>query len=111
MPQHARFDLHGSPFEPGGRGREQRRPTPVKRGLPSVLTGAPATRVATDRREGGRAVAMAHALLEWETLDADQINDIMDGNDPRPPKAGLPAKRSPTDTTSGGMSPNATAPA
>jgi cell division protease FtsH len=54
---------------------------------------------------------MAHALLEWETLDADQINDIMDGNDPRPPKAGLPAKRSPTDTTSGGMSPNATAPA
>jgi len=30
--------------------------------------------------------AMAHALLEWETLDADQINDIMTGNPPRPPK-------------------------
>ncbi len=30
--------------------------------------------------------AMTHALLEWETLDADQINDIMSGNPPRPPK-------------------------
>ncbi len=30
--------------------------------------------------------AMAAALLEWETIDADQINDIMAGNPPRPPK-------------------------
>ena len=30
--------------------------------------------------------AMTQALLEWETIDADQINDIMDGNPPRPPK-------------------------
>ena len=30
--------------------------------------------------------AMAKALLEWETLDADQINDIMEGRDPRAPK-------------------------
>ena len=30
--------------------------------------------------------AMTHALLEWETIDADQINDIMDGNPPRAPK-------------------------
>jgi cell division protease FtsH len=29
---------------------------------------------------------MAKALLEWETLDADQIDDIMAGNPPRPPK-------------------------
>jgi cell division protease FtsH len=29
---------------------------------------------------------MAKALLEWETLDADQINDIMEGRAPRPPK-------------------------
>ena len=28
---------------------------------------------------------MAKALLEWETIDADQINDIMDGKEPRPP--------------------------
>jgi cell division protease FtsH len=29
---------------------------------------------------------MAKALLEWETLDADQLDDIMAGNPPRPPK-------------------------
>ncbi|WP_334118720.1 ATP-dependent zinc metalloprotease FtsH [Limnobacter sp.] len=31
---------------------------------------------------------MAKALLEWETIDADQINDIMEGKDPRPPTTG-----------------------
>ncbi len=30
--------------------------------------------------------AMTAALLEWETLDADQIADIMAGKPPRPPK-------------------------
>ena len=30
--------------------------------------------------------AMTAALLEWETIDADQINDIMAGRPPRPPK-------------------------
>jgi cell division protease FtsH len=30
--------------------------------------------------------AMAKALLEWETIDADQIDDIMAGKPPRPPK-------------------------
>ncbi len=30
--------------------------------------------------------AMAHALLEWETLDAEQIEDVMTGKPPRPPK-------------------------
>jgi len=30
--------------------------------------------------------AMTAALLEWETIDAEQINDIMDGKPPRPPK-------------------------
>ncbi|MFC3625517.1 ATP-dependent zinc metalloprotease FtsH [Vogesella amnigena] len=32
--------------------------------------------------------AMTAALLEWETIDAEQINDIMDGRPPRPPKPG-----------------------
>jgi dihydropteroate synthase len=27
-------------------------------------------------------------LLEWETIDADQINDIMEGREPRPPRTG-----------------------
>jgi cell division protease FtsH len=30
--------------------------------------------------------AMAKALLEWETIDSDQIGDIMKGSTPRPPK-------------------------
>jgi len=30
--------------------------------------------------------AMTAALLEWETIDADQIDDIMAGKPPRPPK-------------------------
>ncbi|OZI18025.1 ATP-dependent zinc metalloprotease FtsH [Bordetella genomosp. 7] len=30
--------------------------------------------------------AMTRALLEWETIDADQINDITSGRPPRPPK-------------------------
>jgi cell division protease FtsH len=29
---------------------------------------------------------MVKALLEWETIDSDQVNDIMEGKNPRPPK-------------------------
>ena len=29
--------------------------------------------------------AMAEALMKYETIDADQIRDIMAGRDPRPP--------------------------
>jgi cell division protease FtsH len=55
---------------------------------------------------------MAKALLEWETLDADQLNDIMNGDEPRPPRNGVPAKKSSSDNNrSGDVSPNATAPA
>jgi len=34
--------------------------------------------------------AMAKALLEWETIDAEQIDDIMAGRPPRPPKDAAP---------------------
>jgi cell division protease FtsH len=54
---------------------------------------------------------MAKTLLEWETIDADQINDIMEGREPRLPKAGIPPKRHSPDNTSGGVAPKATAPA
>lgn len=30
--------------------------------------------------------AMTKALLDWETIDAEQIDDIMAGRSPRPPK-------------------------
>jgi cell division protease FtsH len=34
--------------------------------------------------------AMAKALLEWETIDGEQIADIMSGREPRPPKDWTP---------------------
>ena len=41
--------------------------------------------------------AMTAALMEWETIDSDQINDIMEGRPPRSPKS-TPS----VDTPSGG---------
>ncbi|MGE8679593.1 ATP-dependent zinc metalloprotease FtsH [Achromobacter sp. Bel] len=38
---------------------------------------------------------MTSALLEWETIDADQINDIIEGRPPRPPKT----PQGPSDST------------
>ncbi len=39
--------------------------------------------------------AMASALLEWETLDSDQLDDIMAGRPPRPPKDWAPSSTTP----------------
>jgi cell division protease FtsH len=39
--------------------------------------------------------AMTAALLEWETIDADQVNDIMAGKPPRPPKPATPPAAKP----------------
>ena len=51
--------------------------------------------------------AMVVALLEWETIDADQVNDIMAGNTPRPPKPSEDAKSTTGSTNGdGGNSPN-----
>lgn len=36
---------------------------------------------------------MAKALLDWETIDADQIDDIMEGRAPRPPKTSKEAMK------------------
>ncbi len=43
-----------------------------------------ARRLLEDNRD--KVEAMAKALLEWETIDAEQIEDIMQGREPRPPK-------------------------
>ena len=55
--------------------------------------------------------AMAHALLEWETLDSEQIDDIMDGKPPRPPKPTQNAPRTSTPNDTPGAEPSAAAPA
>ncbi len=43
---------------------------------------ARARKIIEDERE--KLEVMAQALLEWETLDAEQIDDIMEGKAPRP---------------------------
>ena len=67
---------------------------------------ARARRLLEDNRD--KVEAMTAALLELETIDADQINDIMAGLPPRPPKpsSAPPAPRA--DSTPG---PEPTAPA
>ena len=67
---------------------------------------ARARKLLEDNRD--KVEAMTAALLELETIDADQINDIMAGLPPRPPKpsSAPPAPR--TDSTPG---PEPTAPA
>ncbi len=45
-----------------------------------------ARKIIEDNRD--KVEIMAKALIEWETLDSDQINDIMAGQQPRPPASG-----------------------
>ena len=45
--------------------------------------------------------AMAKALLEWETIDSDQLDDIMAGRPPRPPKDWTPRTPSSGDGSGG----------
>ncbi|MCO7247940.1 ATP-dependent zinc metalloprotease FtsH [Halomonas sp. Mc5H-6] len=72
-----------------------------------------ARRILTENRD--KLDAMAEALMKYETIDADQLKDIMDGRDPRPPEGwndgdssggGTPASSdqssaSPSDTRNG----------
>jgi len=59
-----------------------------------------ARKLIEDNRD--KVEAMAAALLEWETLDADQIDDIVAGRPPRPPKpAGTPTSSSGPASDSG----------
>jgi cell division protease FtsH len=68
-----------------------------------------ARKLIEDNRE--KVEAMAKALLEWETLDAEQIGDIMAGRPPRPPKPATPpappAKDSPPTATAPASPPQA----
>lgn len=68
---------------------------------------ARARKIIEDNRE--KIEVMANALLEWETLDSGQVDQIMEGVDPTPPadsgskdtkpKGGASAKPAETDDT------------
>jgi cell division protease FtsH len=49
--------------------------------------------------------AMAKALLEWETIDSDQLDDIMAGKAPRPPKDWTPRTSGPSGGGGSGGAP------
>ncbi|MFN5509839.1 MAG: ATP-dependent zinc metalloprotease FtsH [Burkholderiales bacterium] len=61
---------------------------------------AVARKIIEDNRD--KMEAMTRALLEWETIDAEQIEDICQGRDPRPPRdyskpgGGTPPSSTPT---------------
>jgi len=55
--------------------------------------------------------AMTAALLEFETIDAEQINDIMAGKPPRAPKPSATPPKPTAGDNSPGAAPNAAAPA
>ena len=54
-----------------------------------------ATKILTESRS--KVEAMTSALMEWETIDADQIADIMADRTPRPPKPTAPPAPPPSD--------------
>jgi cell division protease FtsH len=70
-----------------------------------------ARKILEENRE--KVEVMAKALLEFETLDADQIGDIMAGKPPRPPKpsGSQPAAKPPASDsgTEGATAPAPTA--
>ena len=63
-----------------------------------------AKKILTDSRD--KVEAMTAALMEWETIDAEQIADIMAGRPVRPPKPSA----TPQPPASGGDKPSAPAP-
>jgi cell division protease FtsH len=53
-----------------------------------------ARKIIEDERD--KVEKMAKTLLQWETLEADQVADIMAGREPRPPKpAAVPSSQQP----------------
>jgi cell division protease FtsH len=65
-----------------------------------------ARKLLEDNRD--KVEAMAKALLEWETIDAEQIDDIMAGKPPRAPKPVASSK--PTPPPDGGAKGSTEAP-
>ncbi len=69
-----------------------------------------ARKLLEDNRD--KVEVMAKALLEWETIDAEQINDIMEGKPPRAPKPVAAKPATPPDAgTKGPEAPASASPA
>ena len=60
-----------------------------------------ARKILEDNRD--KVEVMTRALLEWETIDADQIEDIIQNRPPRPPKTPEGPSDTPDTPASGGV--------
>ncbi len=68
-----------------------------------------AKKLLEDNRD--KVEAMTRALLEWETIDSEQIDDIMAGKPPRAPKPSQSVSRPSSTGNTPGAEPSAPAPA
>jgi cell division protease FtsH len=67
------------------RSRKRRSRRSTTRNPPHHRRAVRLARLLEENRD--KVEAMTAALLEWETIDAEQINDIMEGRPPRSPKS------------------------
>ncbi|WP_428852802.1 ATP-dependent zinc metalloprotease FtsH [Imbroritus primus] len=74
----------------------------------SILDGqyALAKKLLEESRD--KVEVMVKALMDWETIDAEQVNDIMAGKPPRPPRGASSA--GPSDAPPGGGTPSPVTP-
>ncbi|MED5297034.1 MAG: ATP-dependent metalloprotease, partial [Pseudomonadota bacterium] len=76
----------GGPGQGGGKLKSGDTTTRLDREVRKIIDGCyeQAQQILEDNRD--KLDAMADALMQYETIDADQLKDIMEGRDPRPPK-------------------------
>ncbi|WP_417329825.1 ATP-dependent zinc metalloprotease FtsH [Halomonas cupida] len=76
----------GGPGQSGGKLKSGETTTRLDKEVRKIIDEcyAQAERILHDNRD--KLDAMAEALMQYETIDADQLKDIMDGRTPRPPK-------------------------
>ncbi|KJZ16660.1 MULTISPECIES: ATP-dependent zinc metalloprotease FtsH [unclassified Halomonas] len=76
----------GGPGQGGGKLKSGETTSRLDKEVRKIIDGCyeQARQILEDNRD--KLDAMAEALMQYETIDADQLKDIMDGRDPRPPK-------------------------
>ncbi|NAW33103.1 ATP-dependent zinc metalloprotease FtsH [Halomonas alimentaria] len=76
----------GGPGQGGGKMKSGETISKLDKEVRKVIDGcyAEAQRILEENRD--KLDAMAEALMKYETIDADQLKDIMEGRTPRPPK-------------------------
>ncbi|KAA0010888.1 ATP-dependent zinc metalloprotease FtsH [Billgrantia pellis] len=76
----------GGPGQGGGKLKSGETTTRLDKEVRKIIDQcyAEAKRILEENRD--KLDAMAEALMQYETIDADQLRDIMEGRKPRPPK-------------------------